>query len=165
MSSARTALLFVGLMLTQIMLSLASPHSKWESVINNCRVDAWQSVYDPSVMKRALSWCESEDQDDRNRVSSLMLNMKQNSPRDVRVVPATAFDSNVRVYYMPALDEFFINPLIVEKSAETKWYQCGVRKPPLHTWVRLSYLDGGFKRATRVLSALDAQAMQCELLH
>jgi len=155
---------FVALLVLELTISVWSPHSKWDVVINNCRVDAWRTEYDPHVIKRALPWCETEDQDERNRVSSLMLCMKQHSPRDVRVVSATSFGSNVGVYYMSELDEFLVNPQIVETSKETKWYQCGLHKPPLHTWIRVSYLDGSFRRGTRLLTALNAQAMQCELM-
>ena len=146
----------------QFALTLISPESMWKVVLNNCRVEDWTTTYDPTRVKTAFPWCESSDRDKQDRISSLMLSMRRYSPKDVRLVSAVSFGSNVQVYYMPEIDEFMINPKIVENTGKRKWYQCGTLRPPLSTRLRVSYLNGGFEPTTKEFTNVNAQTIECE---
>lgn len=139
-----------------------SPASAWASVINNCQVDLWSNTYEPAPGKRALHWCVSEDPAKWDQVASLMMHMALFCPPTEAVCSATGFGSNLALLRIGG--EAFLNPVVVEHSDETKWYRCRGGKPPLHTWIRIEYINARKERATTTLDNLRAQAFECTLL-
>jgi peptide deformylase len=144
----------------QFGLVLASPHSQVMDYINACRIDDWTTECVQTAGKRALPWCT----DQRDRASALMRTMQKHSPSTMRVVPATCFGTNVRVYYMPKRDEFLINPVILQtETSEVKWALCRGVDRYFHTAIRVKYLNSYFNEQTTTFTNVDALTIACEL--
>lgn len=151
--------IFASLISIQLIIFLFGPANASDVLFNACTIQDWTSECIPS-QKRALEWCNV----DNDRLSALMLNMKKNHPKDMRVVPATCFGTNVQLLYLTIKDEFLINPVIVERSSESAWSECrGIQiQCPLELTV--AYINANFVNTKRRFHNVDAFALNCEIL-
>lgn len=144
-------------------LTLASPKRCLVDWFNACHINDWSSVYLPSAAARKpMPWCP----DQRDRISALMRSMHKNTPKtSPRFVPATAFGTNVQLYYMRLRDEFLINPVIESADGEMKKMECQGIERMMHTVLRVKYINSYFHEQVTTFTYLDAMIIECELVY
>ena len=88
-----------------------SPIKVVSEIMANCKFNP-PGMYRPGPYFMSIKWCVNVDREELIQV----MNHIQVNVGDFDIAFGAEFGSNVRVGYIPSLNEFLINPVIIDKS-------------------------------------------------